>query len=526
MPYYIGDGDLEKYLLSFLMESAHQGMSLVSTSREVVFINQAACQMLGLPVEVVKENPSLDYLLRYLAERGVYGPGDPETLAKDVLATAFEFKRIEMEREQPDGRIIRMQRTPLGRSGFVTIYTDVTEQRTYEANLEAVQYELEMKLENSLDEVNYHRDLLVNAIDAVNDGLIVFDENDHLVLANKRMQDLYPSLKRHLVQHSHLDRIEGFHIPEKDASDDEAAAMLFSTEHKLHDDKWYRINQSPTVNGGRIAVFSDVSIYKEQTSKLQEHTNQLVKLLQKEISLSETQREFVSMASHEFKTPLAIIDSNAQRIQRKIGHISEERLQERVDNIRESVKRMQYLINRFMDFSSDEIAGLKVEAKKQPFRGALEKLCLSHQEMGTQYNISWDLATLPAFAYFDQNILDQCVSNILSNAIKYSDPMAPIRVTGMRDARYLKIEVQDQGVGIPKSELTKIFNKYYRASTSSGIAGTGIGLNFAQMALKEHNGHIEVQSEIGVGSTFTILLPADLAIDDMDDQPQAARLVS
>lgn len=526
MPYYIGDSDLEKHLLSFLMQSAHQGMSLVSNEMEVVFINKAACDMLGLPIEVLEENPSLEFLLRYLAERGVYGPGDPEKLAQEVLETARQFNPIEIEREQPDGRIIRMQRTPLGHSGFVTIYSDITDQRTYEANLEATQYELEMKLEHSLDEVNYHRDLLVNAMDAVDDGLIVFDENDHLVLANKRMQDLYPSLKRHLVQNSHIDRIEGFSIPESQRSEDDATNLFSSSEHKLHDDNWYRINQSPTVNGGRIAIFSDVSVYKDQTHKLQDHTNQLVKLLQKEINLSETQREFVSMASHEFKTPLAIIDSNAQRIQRKIGEIPNERLRERIGNIRDSVQRMQYLINRFMDFSTDEITGLKVEAKRQPFRGALEKLCMSHLEMGEDCNIVWDLDALPQFAHFDQNMLDQCVSNILSNAIKYSEPMAPITVTGERTDRYLKIRVADQGVGIPKSEMSKIFNKYYRASTSSGIAGTGIGLNFAQMALKEHDGHIEVESEVGKGSCFTIFLPAKLAIDDQDESTAPVRAVS
>ncbi len=104
--------------------------------------------------------------------------------------------------------------------------------------------------------------------------------------------------------------------------------------------------------------------------------------------------------------------------------------------------------------------------------------------------------------------------------------MAPIQVTGARDERYLKIMVQDHGVGIPKTELSKIFNKYYRASTSSGIAGTGIGLNFAQMALKEHDGHIEVQSKVGEGSCFTIFLPASLAIDDQESDDQMVRMVS
>ena len=186
----------------------------------------------------------------------------------------------------------------------------------------------------------------------------------------------------------------------------------------------------------------------------------------------------------------------------------------RTSNIRESVERLQYLINRFMDFSSEEITGFNMDAKKQKFRLDLEKLCLSHMEMEEGTRIEWDLDALPEYANFDQTIIDQCVSNVLANAIKYSESGSLVRVVGKRNERYLMIEVHDQGVGIPETELSKIFNKYYRASTSSGIAGTGIGLNFAQMALKEHGGHIEATSTVGEGSCFTIFLPASIAIDD------------
>ncbi|WP_373237833.1 sensor histidine kinase [Cohaesibacter celericrescens] len=513
MPYYINDGKLEENLLPFLMESVHQGISVIDKDLNMVFINRAACKMLDLPISVIKKNPSLQAIFRFNAERGDYGTGDIEEQVAERMDLTRRFIAHEIERERPDGRIIRIQGNPIGEAGFVTIYTDVTEQRTYEANLEAIQYELELKLENSVREVRYNRDLLVNAINAIDDGLIVFDEHNNLVLANIRMQKLYPSLRRHLARNSHISKIEGFQVPCSTEEYDNNGKKRFSKESKLHDDCWYRIEQSATVNGGKIITYSDISAYKEQTGKLQEHTNQLVKLLQKEINLSDTQREFVSMASHEFKTPLAIIDSNAQRIQRRIDTMPKERLAERVSNIRDSVERMQYLINRFMDFSSDEIAGIKVEAKTQKFRSTLEKLCHLHLEMQDHTVMEWNLDALPDLASFDQNLLDQCLSNILSNAIKYSDQNAPIHVVGKRDKRYLKIEVHDQGVGIPKPELSKIFNKYYRASTSSGIAGTGIGLNFTQMALKEQGGHIEVESVVGEGSCFTIFLPASIAID-------------
>ena len=518
MPSYIKDRNLQKNLLPFLMESIHQGISVIDHDMNVVFINREACRLLDLPLSVLKEDPSLENLFRFNAMRGDYGNCDIEETVAERMKLARKFIAHDIERERPCGRVIRIQGTPIGDSGFITLYTDVTEQRAYEGRLEAIQYELELKLQNSIDELRHNRDLMVNAIDSIEDGLIIFDENQHLIMANTAMQDLYPSMKRHLPLRSHISKIEGFDLPDKIEEEFEARQNGFcTTERKLHNGKWYRIDHSNTINGGMIAVFSDISVYKEQTGKLQEHTNQLVKLLQKEITLSETQREFVSMASHEFKTPLAIIDSNAQRIERKIGDISEDKLRARVDNIRESVERMQYLINRFMDFSSDEIAGLRMEARNQDFRRILEKLCLSHREMDEGNNIEWHLEALPRSAKFDQNLLDQCVSNILSNAIKYSEPGAPIHVIGRTDKRYMMIEVHDQGVGIPRAEQSKIFNKYYRASTSSGIAGTGIGLNFAQMALKEHGGHIKVESSVGKGSCFTIFLPIALAIEELEE---------
>ena len=522
MSYSMNNREMETSLLTFLMHSIDQGIAVVDHNLHVSFLNQAMSSLLDLPSSVLEQNASLDHVYRYLANRGDFGACDTESLVAERVAIVRNRLEHNFERERPDGRIVHVQGTPLDNGSYAIVLSDVTEQRNYEAKLESIQYELELKLENSLAEVRYNRDLLIQAIDAVDDGLVILDENHQLVLANQRIQTLYPVLRRHLAQHSHICRVEGFDLPCAENPDDPQNNKLCSAERKLHDGHWYRIEQSAIETGGRIAIFSDITTYKEQTSKLQDHTNSLVKLLQKEITLSETQREFVSMASHEFKTPLAIIDSNAQRIQRKIDRnegssLEKERITARLGNIREAVSRMQFLINRFLDFSSEEIAGFKMEAKQNNLRASLEKLCIFYMEMNEGTQISWNLDALPDQALFDRNLLDQCVSNILSNAIKYSPAHTPINVIARRDERYIKIEIHDRGVGIPKDELPKIFRKYYRASTSSGIAGTGIGLNFAQLALKEHGGRIEVQSVVGEGSCFTILLPLNVSCDDAQE---------
>ena len=209
MPYYISDVEIEKNLLPFLMETVHQGISVIDKELRVVFMNRAACHMLDLPISVLKKDPSIEALFRFNAERGDYGDGDIEELVAERMELARKFIGHEIERERPDGRVIRIQGNPIGDLGFITIYTDVTEQRTYEANLEAVQYELELKLETSLRDLRDNRDLLVNAINSIDDGLVVIDEHNHLVMANERLQHLYPALRRHLQQNSHISKIEG-----------------------------------------------------------------------------------------------------------------------------------------------------------------------------------------------------------------------------------------------------------------------------------------------------------------------------
>ena len=272
MPFYLRDENFEKNVLPFLMESIHQGISVIDKTYRIVFINRAAMKLMNIPLSALRKDPSLEHLFRYCAKRGDYGEGDVEELVSERMALTREFIAQDIEREHADGRTVRIEGTPIGEMGYLTIYTDVTEQRAYEATLESVQYELELKLESSLREINSNRDLLYNAMDAVEDGLIILDENGCLVMANNRMQGLYPTLRRHMIQKSHISSIVGFELPEIINEEDGTVRDHGSVERKLHDDRWYRIGLSSTANGGRIAVFSDITDYKIQTQKLQQHT--------------------------------------------------------------------------------------------------------------------------------------------------------------------------------------------------------------------------------------------------------------
>ncbi len=373
--------------------------------------------------------------------------------------------------------------------------------------------QLETKLQQSMYEVQFNRDLLINAVNAINDGVIIFDESDRLILANSLMLKLYPSLSDHLAQNSSAADlgIEEVAPPCFTCKKNSKMSRSCSCEKELDNGNWYRIEKSRTLDGGSIAVFSDISAYKKQNVKLQGQTSELVKLLQKEMALAETQREFVSMASHEFKTPLTIINGNIRRIEKRVQELTPERLLERTGNIQNAVQRMQFLIERFMSFSSNEIEGVKVQAKPINLQHSLTQLCRGYCEAEEDAVIHCNADNLPNEILADEVLLDQCLSNVILNAVKYSEPRSPVIVDGHVNDKHIIINVRDQGVGIAEDELPNIFKRYFRASSGLSRPGTGIGLHFAKMVLDEHGGDIKVESTLGEGSCFSIRLPASLA---------------
>jgi PAS domain S-box-containing protein len=253
-----------------------------------------------------------------------------------------------------------------------------------------------------------------------------------------------------------------------------------------------------------------------RTEELQQKAAELEEALAREKQLSQRQRQFVSMASHEFRTPLAIIDSTAQRIARKAGQVEGCELKSRTDKIRAAVARMAKLMESTLAAAKSDSGKVTVTLKAGcDLRAVVADCCRRAQEMAPSHRISYDLAGLPASIHGDAAILDQVFTNLLSNAVKYSPRADRILVRGWRQEEDAMVSVQDFGLGIDAEDLPHMFERFFRARTSAGIAGTGIGLNLVKLFIEEHCGTIGIDSRKGEGSTFTVRLPA-MARDGCD----------
>ncbi|WP_417679865.1 PAS-domain containing protein [Roseibium sp.] len=520
--HFIRDGSDESALLGCLMETMHQGITVIDADLNVVLLNAAARRLLNFPDDAIGDNPTLEDLIRVNAKRGDYGPGDPEEQVRLRLERARRFEPHDFERVRPDGTILRIQGTPTADGGFVTIYTDVTRERTQERELHDVRAQLEERLDDRTRELQDNRDLLLNAINAVQDGMGIAAPDGRVVLANERMQQIYPGIDKRIE--------EGIYVPEllKLTFPDEPAVPFEelmsrngpSQEKRFPDGRWYRIDRTLTPDGGIISVYADITEYKQQQSTLLGQAHELVKLLNQEKQLSELQRDFVSMASHEFRTPLAIIDSNAQRLIRRSDRLDSAAILERGTRIRDAVGRMQYLINRFLNFTRSQAGRMEIDSRDQPLKDTIGDCCRRFQDSCSSHRIVLDTANLPEILHFDRKLLELCIDNLLSNAAKYSPDATEIRVTGQVDGTWASISVEDDGLGIPEAELPKVFDRYFRASTSSGIAGTGIGLNMISMIMDKHCGKVDLESRVGEGTRVTLRLP--IAQEDAGELPERA----
>jgi two-component system, OmpR family, sensor kinase len=241
---------------------------------------------------------------------------------------------------------------------------------------------------------------------------------------------------------------------------------------------------------------------------LAQQTSMLEEKLAQEQRLTQLQQDFVSMASHEFRTPLTVIDGHAQRLI-KLGAASPDDAVERAGKIRKAVLRMTTVIETLLSSSSmmDGSAQLYYHPVELDLRALLEEVCHLHREVAPQSQIWQKLGTTPLPVLGDAKLLPQMFGNLLSNALKYSPDGGLIDITATVEGEEIVVAVRDEGIGIPKEDLANVFGRYNRGSNVSGIVGTGVGLYLVQIVVELHNGRVTVDSIEGKGSCFTVRLP-------------------
>lgn len=225
--------------------------------------------------------------------------------------------------------------------------------------------------------------------------------------------------------------------------------------------------------------------------------------------INQMKMRFFINISHELRTPLTLILAPLQEVMNKI---SDRWTRGQLDYIQRNANRLLHLVNQLMDYRRAELGVFELKVQKGNAHKLIQENFLFYDKLAQhkkiQYTFHSELEEKSML--FDANYLELIVNNLLSNAFKYTEDGKNITVTLKEENNNLVLQVSDTGMGIPTNKQAKVFERFYQIE--SEYVGSGIGLSLIQRLVELHHGHIELESEEGQGSTFSVYLPQDISV--------------
>ncbi|MDF5725526.1 MAG: ATP-binding protein [Rhizonema sp. PD37] len=240
--------------------------------------------------------------------------------------------------------------------------------------------------------------------------------------------------------------------------------------------------------------------------------------LKKEREMSELKSQFIAIACHEFRSPLTTILLSCDFLRNYSDKISEEKKQRIFTQMKCSIKHLNQVLEDVLLISRSQVR--KLQFNPTPLN--LTNFCVDLVEQlrlsaGEQHHLNFiSQCAYDSYAdgipLVDEKLLQQILTNLLSNAIKYSPQGGNIQFNLICDRNSVIFCIQDEGIGIPKEDKANIFTSFFRCSNTGKLPGTGLGLTIVKNAVELHGGHMTVESELGLGTTFTVILPLNHTI--------------
>ena len=234
---------------------------------------------------------------------------------------------------------------------------------------------------------------------------------------------------------------------------------------------------------------------------LVDKNNQMLERLEK---MFEAQKQFSSDVAHELRTPVAVL--LAQCEYSKENAQTKEELEEALEVLYRQTKKTNDIITQLLNLNRMESGRINLDLEKMNLGEIVESICEEEMD-NTDKQIDYELEIAEVSAWIDVGLIYIVIQNLIRNAIKYSDDPVSIHITVGENAANYYVAVKDYGEGISKENISLIFKPFYRIEKSRNSEGYGLGLPLAERIAKLHGGSIEVESEVGLGSTFTLVLP-------------------
>lgn len=250
-------------------------------------------------------------------------------------------------------------------------------------------------------------------------------------------------------------------------------------------------------------------ILSEALQRLEQSQSELSEALDKERQLNEIKSRFVSMASHEFRTPLSTVLSSASLLGKYTSSEEQDKRTRHIEKIKGSVKHLNDILEDFLSLGKLDEGKVETHVSTFDLKELIEETIEDMKGLlkkGQQFIVQY---TGEVSASSDKKLLRNILINLVTNAIKFSDEGKEIIVRCDTDNKVAKIFIQDQGIGISSTDKEHLFSSFFRGANAINIQGTGLGLHIVKRYLDLINGTIDLDSELGKGTTFIITIPVN-----------------
>lgn len=273
-----------------------------------------------------------------------------------------------------------------------------------------------------------------------------------------------------------------------------------STKHFIYTTKYINFH-----NNNYILIIVDDHTELEERKKILEDQNKTLQIL------SEQKSKFLGIAAHDLRNPIGAINSFSEILLESEDEFPKEEKEELLSLIKDSSNFSLHLLNDLLDISKIELGKLELEKNIEDIEDTAKHVIKINKVFARKKNISFKFKSKLKTKHlnFDKSKIEQVLHNLISNAIKYSNPNTTISITIAENDSNISISIKDQGVGIPENELSKLFTEFGKTSakTTANESSTGLGLAIAKKIVVGHGGKINAKSKLGEGSEFLFTLP-------------------
>ncbi len=364
----------------------------------------------------------------------------------------------------------------------------------------------------NIEQITLERNKLEAVLMSIINGVIVCDNLDNVVLANSAALSMLDIEERNFIN----TKIQNY-------TDSHGQRCFLEKIEEFKDTPLNIIEIKPVEFNIEAEKKTIKAMISPMFSKQQDYVGYIIVLIDitREAEVNKLKNTFISNVSHELRTPVTVLRTYIDTLCHNGDDFDEETKKEFMTTLDTEAKRLHTMVNDILDFSRLESGNICLRKEFTDIVELLEQNINSIKILADEKNIKIDFIKPQSLPKVPVNIesIDRVIRNLLSNAIKYSPDDKEITVSAglSDDGNFVKFSVKDNGIGIAKEHLDKVFDRFYRVENATHIVkGTGLGLHLVKLTVeKYHNGKITLQSKVNEGSTFTVFLPLTAAEEDL-----------